>query len=255
MPYPTATPEQIESFCVRGFLVVEDAVDPDDFDRLAELCDEIIDRKEELAADWSWEKGKALEEREFRLVQASPSKIWPDLMDAPFRKWAIAFGTALLGKDVEFWYDQFLGKPPEKGAVTYWHQDEAYWGRTFDDNALTCWMPLHDVDTTNGCMQFIPGEHAKPILEHRPPENIQSDLLYCEVEESRAVACPIRRGSVTFHHGRTPHMAGPNTSDGWRKILTQHLKKDGLSADHADRDPYPWKVTVDQKTGMRIQRG
>jgi hypothetical protein len=29
---------------------------------------------------------------------------------------------------------------------TYWHQDEAYWGRNLCDRGITCWMPLQDVD-------------------------------------------------------------------------------------------------------------
>ena len=45
-------------------------------------------------------------------------------------------------------------------------------------------------------MHFIDGGHRDGVLEHRQPDDIQSDLLYCEPDESRTVACPgARRGA------------------------------------------------------------
>jgi hypothetical protein len=69
------------------------------------------------------------------------------------------------------------------------------------------------------------------------------------VDESRAVACPIRRGNVTFHHSKTPHMTTANTSQGWRKAVTQHMQT--LDAG-GEGDHFPWKVYVNQVTGERI---
>lgn len=148
---------------------------------------------------------RRFQQREFTIVQASPTKFWPELNDSRFRRWAIEFATALLARPVEFWYDQFLAKPPAKGAATLWHQDEGYWGRHLDDRGLTCWMPFHDVDERNGCMHFVDGGHRDGILEHHHPDDIQSDLLFCRPDETRAVAVPLTLGSVTFHHGKTPH--------------------------------------------------
>lgn len=249
MPYPVATQQQVDSFREHGFLVVEDAVDPADLEELIERCQIIIDNKEAMAFDWAWEKGKESNEREFKIVQSSPSMIWPDLIaKAPFRTWAVEFASALMGIDVTFWYDQFLAKPPAKGAATLWHQDEAYWGRVLDDKGITCWMPFHDVDVDNGCMHFIDGGHLDGVLPHAQPAHIKSDLLCCEPDESRAVACPVSKGTVTFHHSKTPHMTTANTTDEWRKILTQHLSAAGAKA---EGDHYAWKVTVNQLTGER----
>jgi hypothetical protein len=99
-------------------------------------------------------------------------------------------------------------------------------------------------------MHFIDGGHRIGVLEHRQPEHIQSDLLFCNPDPARAVACPIRKGSVTFHHSKTPHMTGPNTTDSWRRILTQHLRVEGSLG---EGDHYPWKVYVNQITGERIR--
>jgi ectoine hydroxylase-related dioxygenase (phytanoyl-CoA dioxygenase family) len=131
-----------------------------------------------------------------------------------------------------------------------WHQDEGYWGRNLDERGITCWMPMHDVDPQNGCMHFIDGGHKLGVLEHRQPDDVQSDLLYCEPDESKAVACPLRLGGVTFHHGKTPHMTPANQSSTWRRALTQHLRVVGSEG---EGDHYPWKVYVNQITGERTK--
>jgi len=249
MSYPTCKEAHVDSFREHGFLVVADAIDPEDLEEARRRCAPILDHKDKLAFDWAWEKGTSREARAFRIVQSSPSLVWKEIVDTPFRAWMLAFASALMGCEVEFWYDQFLAKPPRDGAPTYWHQDEGYWGRNLDDRGLTCWMPLQDVDARNGCMHFIDGGHSDGVLEHHQPENIQSDLLLCQPDEARQVVCPIRAGSVTFHHGKTPHMTTPNSSEAWRSAVTTHMRRVGSLG---EGDHYPWKVYVNQITGERI---
>jgi len=249
LPYPTATEEDVRFFEAHGWIQVDDAIDPADLEELMADCEEILENKETMAYDWAWEKDKPKEQREFKLVQASPTRSFPELNDARFRVWARGFASALMRRDMEFWYDQFLAKPPQKGARTYWHQDEGYWGRDLFDKGITCWMPFHDVDVANGCMHFIDGGHLDGILEHRRPEGVASDLLLCEPDESRCVPRPMRLGGVTFHHSKTPHMTTPNVTDQWRKILTQHFREVGVPGEGGH---YPWKVYVNQFTGETI---
>jgi ectoine hydroxylase-related dioxygenase (phytanoyl-CoA dioxygenase family) len=249
MPYPRATDDDVAFFEEHGYVVVDDAIELADLAVLMDRCDEILARKETMAFDWAWEKGRSKEEREFKIVQSSPTMFFPELNHARFRLWAIEFASVLMRRPLEFWYDQFLAKPPATGATTYWHQDEGYWGRNLDDKGITCWMPFHDVDVANGCMHFIDGGHHDGVLTHRQPEHVQSDLLFCEPDESRAVPCPVRVGAVTFHHSKTPHMTTPNTTPSWRRILTQHLREVGSPG---EGDHYPWKVYVNQVTGERV---
>ena len=94
-------------------------------------------------------------------MQSSPSFVWKDIKGAPYRKWLVEFGSALMKLKLEFWYDQFLGKPPGKSAPTYWHQDEGYWGRNLDDKGATCWIPLQDVDAeTAACISSTAATRA-----------------------------------------------------------------------------------------------
>ena len=246
--YPTASPEQIGFFREHGWLVVEGAIPKPDLDELEERCEIIIREKDRLANDWAWSDKEDLKDRSFRIIQSSPSFVWKEIREAAYRQWLLAFGSALLGLELSFWYDQFLAKPPGRSVPTYWHQDEAYWGRNLDDKGITGWIPLQDVDAVNGCMQFIDRGHLDGVLPHHLVEGMQSDLITCEVDESRRIVCPIRRGDVTFHHSKTPHMTNANTSAGWRKAVTNHMQQVGAGG---EGDHYPWKVSVNQRTGER----
>jgi phytanoyl-CoA hydroxylase len=246
--YPTATPEQIDFFRTHGYLVVRDAIPAADLDELDGYCERIMADKERLANDWAWDAKEALQNRSFRIVQSSPSFVWKDIGNASYRQWLARFGSELMKQDMVFWYDQFLAKPPGKSVATDWHQDEAYWGRNLDDRGVTCWIPLQDVDVRNGCMHFVDGGHVHGVLPHKAVEGVQSDLIRCEVDESQMVVCPISRGDTTFHHSKTPHMTTANTSEGWRKAVTNHLQAVGSGG---EGNHYPWKVRVDQRIGER----
>jgi ectoine hydroxylase-related dioxygenase (phytanoyl-CoA dioxygenase family) len=243
MNYPVASAEQIAFFREHGYLVVEDAIPKAELDLLEGFCDRILEEKDRLAKDWAWDAKESLDDRSFRIVQSSPSFVWKDIREQPYRKWLVAFGSALLGNDLAFWYDQFLGKPPGKSVPTDWHQDEAYWGRNLDEKGVTGWIPLQDVDADNGCMHFIDRGHKLGVLPHKQVEGVQSDLIHCEVDVKDMVVCPIKRGDVTFHHSKTPHMTTANNKPQWRKAVTNHMQAIGAGG---EGDHYPWKLTVHQ---------
>ena len=164
--YRAATQEDIDFFRTHGYIVVRDVIDPAELDSITALCDQIIERKETLAFDWAWEKGKSRDEREFKILQSSPTMLWPDAVSgAPFRKWAVDFASALMGFELEFWYDQFLAKPPQKGAATLWHQDEGYWGRNLDDLG----HHLLDAVPRRRRAQWVHALHRRRSARRRPP--------------------------------------------------------------------------------------
>ena len=249
MTYPKPSGDQIGFFREHGYLIVEDAIPQTDLDEIESYCERILEQKERFANDWAWDEKESRDQRSFRIIQSSPSFVWKQIRDAAYRKWLLDFGSRLMNLELEFWYDQFLAKPPGKSVPTYWHQDEAYWGRNLDDRGITCWIPLQDVDATNGCMHFIDRGHRDGVLTHHLVEGVQSDLITCEVDESRMVVCPIARGSVTFHHSKTPHMTTANNSSGWRKAVTNHMQAIGSGGEGKH---YPWKITVNQRTGERF---
>ena len=134
MSYPTASPAHVDFFREHGWIVVKDAVEPADLATIEARCQEIIEKREHMAFDWAWEEGDATRRAGVQDPAVEPDDV---LARAQRRRasarWAVEFGSALLGREVEFWYDQFLAKPPGHSAATRWHQDEGYWGRNLDD--------------------------------------------------------------------------------------------------------------------------
>ena len=245
MYYPEPTEAEIARFRADGFLVVRDAIDPVERQALARMGAEMIARPADWGKDWDWRRDEPLDQRAFRIVQSGVDRHYPWLPQSGFRRWAGRFGGALMGREMAFWYEQFLAKPPGTGAPTPWHQDEAYWGRTLRNGGVTCWTAFHAVGVENGCMHFVRGGHLN-VLEHRNPPEMASDLLVCDVPDGgEVVACPIEAGSVTFHHSATPHMTTGNSTGRWRQSLTQHFRAPDLAA--LEPDHYPWRVRVSQR--------
>ncbi len=244
-PYPEATSAQVRQFEADGFLVVTGAIDAEEGAALRRMGDEMMRRPKDQANDWDWRRGEALAERQFRIVQSGVDSHYPWLAASRFRAWAARFGGALMGEEMAFWYEQFLGKPPGIGAPTPWHQDEAYWGSTYADHGVTCWTAFHRVGPENGCMHFVRGGH-RTLLAHRHPAEMASDLLLCDLPPgAEVVAVPLDEGSVTFHHARMPHMTTANSASDWRLALTQHFRNPECAA--LPERHYPWRVFVSQR--------
>ncbi len=58
MPYPVSTPDDVLRFEADGFLVVKDAISPEELETLARVGAEMIDRPEDWDNDWDWRKGR-----------------------------------------------------------------------------------------------------------------------------------------------------------------------------------------------------
>ncbi|HYF52516.1 MAG TPA: phytanoyl-CoA dioxygenase family protein [Planctomycetota bacterium] len=250
MFYPEVTRDHLSSFERDGFLVVDGVIPPADLAMLTGISTDILQRKEKIARDWDWRRGEAREGRRFRIVQCGVTPHHPWMRETRLREWTVRFASSLMRQPLDFWYDQFLGKPPSHGAPTPWHQDEAYWGRELWDCGITCWVPFHDVDVDCGTMHFVRGGHKHGLLEHSNPPEMASDLLVCDVAtDADIVACRLKAGSVTFHHSKTPHMTTGNTSDRWRLAMAQHMK--GVSVKD-ERGHYRWRVDVSQVNNERV---
>ena len=79
----------------------------------------------------------------------------------------------LIGGDIQFNGDFWVRPklPNEKLTTLPWHQDSAYMPHTENDTHLTVWLPLVDVKTENGALQFLPGSHKAGLQTyHRVPD-------------------------------------------------------------------------------------
>jgi ectoine hydroxylase-related dioxygenase (phytanoyl-CoA dioxygenase family) len=243
-----------EMLAAQGFLVIDQIADQEDVARIRAVCERLFD------VNAGFNEGK-----QFNMVGADgdasapelpqmlhPCVYAPELVQTRFFANAHALAKELLGPDARFGFDHIIKKPAFDGAVTPWHQDEAFRDPAFDYEEVSIWMPLQYVDERNGCMAFVPGTSQGEVLPHRSPNDdvrIHAIECYAGFDPQDAVACPIPAGGCTVHTGRTVHGAGANHSSEPRYAyvlvfdLPRRPRRIGRS--------FPWQAT--KKTG-RMQR-
>ena len=172
-----------------------------------------------------------------------PEKRVPSLRETALWKNARRIALKLLGEPedkVENW-GHILYKAPNSDNVTPWHQDEAYWDVNLSYNALGGWTPLQDVDIANGCLWFLPGSHKSNVMRHRhygddPAVHVLE--VTDPIDTSAAVPVPMVAGAMSFHHPRTLHYAGPNTTGSIRRAWANEFQTAPAARDvPAD---HPW---------------
>ncbi|MEZ5830160.1 MAG: phytanoyl-CoA dioxygenase family protein [Dongiaceae bacterium] len=126
----------------------------------------------------------------------------------------LAVVEALIGPDILLYDVEYIVKEPRAPSHVSWHQDLTYWGLS-DDAQVSLWLALSPATLESGCMRMIPGSHAMGRFQHVATRDDTNVLLQGQtvhdVDESRAVACPLRPGQASFHHGWTLHASTPNS--------------------------------------------
>ena len=142
-----------------------------------------------------------------------------------------AIAALLCGEDVRLWHDQLLYKPPSDASdpkSVGWHTDHGYWRTCTSDNLLTAWIPFTDMDTSLGTISFIEGSLNWPMNNHL--DFFSSDLDGLEKKfntggaDIKKVPAILKCGQVTFHHCRTIHGSGPNTTEQPRRSIALPLQ-------------------------------
>jgi ectoine hydroxylase-related dioxygenase (phytanoyl-CoA dioxygenase family) len=202
------TDDQAASFDRDGFVVIDDAFDPDE---IAAVRHE-IDRREQRVEDFL----VGLEDQRFGIAEAGAITFTINLAhrSALLRKFVthpVLLGLCgdLVGPDVDLYWDQAVYKKPEKPRRFPWHQDNGY---TLVDPQyyLTCWIALSDATTDNGCPVVARGLHRYGTYEHTYVEPLGWQIFD---EAPDPVAAPIKAGGIVVFSSLTPHMTGPNLSD------------------------------------------
>lgn len=120
----------------------------------------------------------------------------------------------LIGDDVNLYWDQAVYKKPEKPRRFPWHQDNGY-VYIEPQQYLTCWIPLTEATSDNGCPQIAPGLHRRGTLRHTYVEPLG---WQCFVEPpGEVVAAPTSPGDVIVFSSLAPHFTGPNVTGKVRK--------------------------------------
>jgi phytanoyl-CoA hydroxylase len=113
-------------------------------------------------------------------------------------------------------------KPPRHGTAKPWHQDDFFFQCQPADGVVTTWIPLDDADEENGCLVYANGSHRRGPIPHVqvPARTWEWGADPGRVDESDAVAVPLRAGGVALHHSMTLHRTGANPTDRPRRALS-----------------------------------
>ena len=225
MPYPTATDDDVAFFEEHGWIAVPDAVDPADLATSRSAARSSSSGKETMAFDWAWEKGQAKDEREFKILQSSPT-----LVLARAQRRAVPRVGGRVRVRAHGHRARVLVRPVPRQAARSERADPLAPGRGVlgpqprrpSASPAGC-RSTTSIRPTGACTSST-ADIATACSSTRASPRCRATCCVCEPDESRAVACPLALGGVTFHHSKTPHMTPANTTDSWRRILTQHLQ-------------------------------
>ncbi len=139
----------------------------------------------------------------------------------------------IIGPDILLYNATYIIKEPRTNSHVSWHQDLTYWGLS-DDDQITMWLALSPATLKSGCMQMMPKSHLDGMQNHETTEDDSNVLLQGQtvkgVDTNKAVACTLKPGEASFHHGWTLHASMPNDSDDRRiglnvQYIAPHIKQ------------------------------
>ena len=225
-----ATPEQVAFFQQNGFVQIERITTDEELAWLVTIYDELFAERRGAFKGGYFDLSRPYDaDGEDLLPQVlMPEVRHPELRTTTYVRNGRRIAAALLGvaeEQLQQWGHMIL-KPPRRGHETPWHQDESYWEPDLSYTAVGAWMPLEGATVESGCLHFVPGSHRGDLLPHRHINDDPSvhGLFTDQADTSTAVPVPLAPGGATFHHPRTLHYAGPNTTDRPRRAYANEFQ-------------------------------
>ena len=271
------TRAQVEAFHENGYLVVENALIPEDLDPLIADFETLIDDiAEELYTEGKIEEcyeDQPFGQRIAWLTKAAdavlqgrvsfPSNLRRPIFDFLHNEHLLDLLEPIIGSEIYCnpthhvrpklpeplmaeGFDNWIQKSP-------FHQDAAVLLPEADNTlVVTTWIPLVDATEENGTLQVYPGLHRGEIRRHvRCPYGwmIAPELM----PAGEPTTIPVKKGGLILIHCRTPHGSVPNLSNEvrWSLDLRWHdARKPGGRPQPGIRvrsRAHPEKVTRDHQ--------
>ncbi len=114
----------------------------------------------------------------------------------------------ILGRDIQIYGTLILCKYPQDSSRVDWHQDGSH--------SASAWVALSDSSVESGCMRVIPTSHRNgrfPHAKSHREDNVVTQELQIDVDESLAEDVLLRAGEMSLHHNNIIHGSRPNRSD------------------------------------------
>ncbi|MDD9973886.1 MAG: phytanoyl-CoA dioxygenase family protein [Candidatus Poribacteria bacterium] len=220
-----------EKFTEQGYLVVQSVLAEADLAPLIAVVSEVVEARttelynEGIISDTY--KGMSFEHRWHAVLKACGRENevfgWHTLVfsealfDLITHPKVLDVLESLIGSDIQFNGDFWVRPklPNEKLTTLPWHQDSAYMPNTETDTHLTVWLPLVDVKTENGALQFLPGSHKSGLQTyHRVPgEAFAVPVLSPTAPDTDIHTLEMKKGDLLVFNNLVFHRSLFNRSD------------------------------------------
>lgn len=245
------TKAHTEQFKTKGYLVVEDLVDPR---LLAAIRAEYGALVDDLYAHWYrhglveadpesltfWEKLDQGYSNQLEVHQPlticlphgdvrsdSPMHMGPAVFDLIRHEPILDLVETLIGPEITASPIQHVRiKPPQRSTgndelrahvvATDWHQDKGVTLEEADDTTMvTVWVAITDATLDNGCLQVADTGPTRELLPHCCRKQVSIIDEHLPAADA-IVATPVKAGGAVIFHPLTPHCSRPNVSDEYR---------------------------------------
>ena len=225
----TITKADQDFFWENGYLIVEDAVDPELLAALQQQFNQWVEESRQHEAPYGEtingkprfdiEPGHTKAHPTLRRVNA-PVEVSQCYYEAMSNSKMLDSVSALIGPNVKFHHSKVNSKLPGAQTKVKWHQDFSFTPHSNDD-LITALLMIDHVDETNGPLEVVPGSHRGEIysLWHDGQFTGAIDDDIAGAMQNQSITCTGTAGSVCLMHTRLLHGSQPNLSDQPRTLF------------------------------------
>lgn len=149
------------------------------------------------------------------LVRAKPHLLLTVLWDLVHDRRIVDAVESLLGPDILCIGSSMIDKPAGSDGYVAWHQDATFWGLSRAEGA-TAWLALSPASRRSGCMEVVPGTHARQLAHVDTGDALNMlgarEAVGQEVDLSATRALVLKPGQMSLHHPLVLHGSGPNAA-------------------------------------------
>jgi ectoine hydroxylase-related dioxygenase (phytanoyl-CoA dioxygenase family) len=230
------TQTQIDQFDQDGYVVVNDIFTAEELRDLVAITDAADAEAVAVLAAQPNERIAISEKGAITFAGQLASKI-PEIRRFVKNPTIMGACLDLVGPNVRMYHDQTVYKQIEKPRRFPWHQDNGYLF-VKPQHYLTCWISLNGATIENGCPQVVTELHKKGTMSHYIVPTLGYECF--EDPTKNPVIAEVKAGGAVFFSSLTPHLTGPNTSNGVRKAyIVQYAQSDAVVLEGNDNEGDP----------------
>ncbi|MEK9673088.1 MAG: phytanoyl-CoA dioxygenase family protein [Rhodospirillaceae bacterium] len=220
-PASVVSDAQVAEYCEKGFIVVEDVYSADEIAAMRDSLDALVESARAVTDHTDvldLEPGHTPERPRVRRIK-EPFINVPVYNQMARTPKLLAVLERLLGPAFRIHGSKINLKSATYGSPVEWHQDWAFYPHTNDD-VLAVGVMLDDMTPENGPMLMVPGSHTGPTYDHHQDGRFigAMDPDACPAVKNAEMVTG-RAGACSFHHVRSVHGSGQNTSGRDRRLL------------------------------------